>query len=105
MRSGTPSPPSCRSGLAMAGLRPMPEYRRCRSYALRRPPDEPVVERLIRAIDIRRIDPATAGLEYMHNAADHPSIINPRLAACVGRQKWGKPGKLIFCQPETIATH
>ena len=27
------------------------------------------------AIDIRRVDPAAAGLQNMHDAADHPSVI------------------------------
>ena len=73
--------------------------------ALRGPPDEPVVERLVRAVDIWRVDPAATGLQYVHDAADNPPVIDPRLASCVGRQKWSKPTKLIFRQPETIANY
>ena len=54
------------------------------------------------AIDIRRVDPAAAGLQDVHDAADNPPVIDPRLASSVGRQKWGEPRKLIFRQPETI---
>src|SRR4051794_22535043 len=38
--------------------------------ALRGPPDEPVVQRLVRAIDIGCVDPAAAGLQYVHDATD-----------------------------------
>jgi hypothetical protein len=65
-------------------------------YALRGPPDKPVVERFVRAIDIRRIDPATARLQDVHDAADNPPIIDPRLASRISRQQWREPGKLIF---------
>ena len=57
----------------------MPEYQRVDPYALRGLPDKPVVERFVRAIDIRRIDPATARLQDVHDAADNPPIIDPRL--------------------------
>ena len=57
----------------------------------------------MRAVDIWRVDPAATGLQYVHDAADNPPVIDPRLASCVGRQKWSKPTKLIFRQPETIA--
>ena len=59
----------------------------------------------MRAIDIRRIDPAAAGLQHVHDAADNPPVIDPRLASRIGRQKWGEPRKLIFRQPETIAIY
>jgi hypothetical protein len=41
------------------------------------PPDIPVVERFVRAIDIRRIDPAAGKLQDVHDAADNPPIIGP----------------------------
>ena len=59
----------------------------------------------MRAIDIRRVDPAAAGLQHMHDAADNAPVIDPRLASRIARQKWGEPRKLILCQPETIAIH
>ena len=73
--------------------------------ALGRPPDEAVVERLARSVDRRRIDPAPARLQHMHDAADHPPVIDPRLAARVRRKQRLKPRKLILGEPETIAIH
>jgi hypothetical protein len=49
-------------------------------YALRGPADEPVIERLVRPVDGRCIDPAPARLQHLNDAADYPSIIDPRLA-------------------------
>ncbi len=57
------------------------------------------------AINIRRVDPAAAGLQDVHDAADNPPVIDPRLASSVGRQKWSEPRKLVFRQPETIAIY
>jgi hypothetical protein len=41
----------------------------------------------------------------MHNAADDPTIIDPRLAARIGRQQPFEPRELILGQPEMIAIH
>ena len=68
--------------------------------ALRRPADEAVVERLVRAVDARRIDPAPAGLQDVDDPADHPAIIDPRLASCVGRQVRLDPRELLVRKPE-----
>src|SRR5271169_4442490 len=73
--------------------------------AFRRPSHEAIIQRLARAVDARRVDPTTAGLQNVHNAADHPSVIDPRLASRIGRKKRLKPSKLILRQPETIAIH
>lgn len=73
--------------------------------ALGRPSDEAVVERLPRSVDPRRIDPAPARLQYMHDAADDPPVTDPRLAARVLRKQRLKPRKLNFAEPETIAIH
>jgi hypothetical protein len=35
----------------------------------------------------------------MHNAADHPAVVDPRLAASVGRQKRLQPRELVVGQP------
>jgi len=74
-------------------------------HAVRRPADEAVVKCLAQAINVRRIDPAAAGLEDVDNAANHPSIIDARLASRVGRQKRLKPRKLIIREPKEIANH
>ena len=46
--------------------------------AFRRPPHEPVVERLSRTAARRCIDPATARFDHMDDAADHPPVIDLR---------------------------
>src|SRR4249920_3958798 len=105
MRSDAPSPPNCRSGFALAGLLLTPKYRRCRPIRPSQPIGEPVVECLVRTIDIWRIDPAAAGLQHVHDAADDTPVVDPRFTSRIARQKWGKPRKLVFRQPETIAIH
>ena len=54
-------------------------------HALRRPTDVAVVEGLVRAIEARRINPPTARLQNLNDTADHPAVIDPSLASCVGR--------------------
>jgi len=69
------------------------------------PSDEAIVERLARTVGLRRVNPTTAGLQDMHDAADDPTIINPRLAARIGRQQPFEPRELILRQPEMITIH
>jgi hypothetical protein len=71
--------------------------------AFRRPADEAVVERLARSINGGRVDPSAAGFEHVNDAADHPSIIDARLAARVGRKKRLEPRELFIRQPKEIA--
>ena len=66
------------------------------------PADEAVVERLARAVDRRSIDPTAAGLENVNDTADDAAIIDPRLAARVGRKMRLKPRELSFGQPEVM---
>src|SRR5215203_4600738 len=73
-------------------------------HALRGPADIPVIEGLARAMDGRRVDPAGARLQHMDDAADHPPIIDARLASRVGRQVRRDPRELPIRQPEMIAT-
>ena len=54
-------------------------------HALCRPTDVAVVEGLVRPVDARRIDPPSAGFQHVDDAADHPAVIDPSLASCVGR--------------------
>jgi len=68
--------------------------------ALGRPSDKAIVERLSRPVDVRGIDPAATGLQNVDDAADDTAIINPRLAARIGRQKRLKPRELLLGQPE-----
>ena len=72
---------------------------------LGRPPDEAVIEGLARSVDRWRIDPATARLQHVHDAADHSVVINPRLAARVGGQQRPQPSELLFGQPKMIAIY
>ena len=57
-------------------------------HTLGGPADEAVVEGLLGPIHGWCIHPPSAGLQHVHDAADHPPIINPRLAARVGG-RWG----------------
>src|ERR1700722_4287499 len=66
---------------------------------------EAIVERLARTVDTRRVDPAATGLQHMHDAADHPPIIDSRLATCIGRKMQLKPRELPFVQPEAVSIH
>lgn len=56
-----------------------------------------IVERLPRAIDSLGIFPPAPGYQHMHDAADHPTIIDPRLATSVLRQMRLEAGKLESC--------
>src|SRR6185437_17171947 len=69
------------------------------------PTYEPIVECLARAIDGGCVNPAAARLQHMDNATDHPTIIHPRLAACVNRKMWHDPRELPVIQPELISLH
>lgn len=73
--------------------------------AFGRPPNEAIVERLARAVDGRRINPATPGLQHMDDAADDPAVIDPGLAPRIGGKMRLKPRKLAVVQPETVSIH
>lgn len=74
-------------------------------YSFGRPAHEAIVKRLAWAVEERRVRPAATGLQHMHNAADHPAIIDARLAASIGRQMRHKPRELTIVQPEMISIH
>ena len=69
------------------------------------PADIAVVERLLRPVFRRRVDPSTAGLEHVDDAADHAAVINTRLAARVGRKVRRNLQKLRVRQPELVENH
>ena len=73
-----------------------------RPDALGRPTNKAVVERLLRTVDRRRIGPAAARLQNMHDAADHTPVIDPRNATGFVRQQRGKPPELFIAQPEIV---
>ena len=70
--------------------------------AFGRPPHEATIERLARAVDGRGIDPASAGLQHMDDAADDAAIVDPRIAARIRRQVRHEPRKLFLAQPKPI---
>ena len=74
-------------------------------YSFGRPAHEPIVKRLAWAVEERRVRPAATGLQHMHNAADHPAIIDARFPASVSRQMRCKPRELTIVQPEMISIH
>ena len=86
-----------------AGLRERVEH--VGPYALFRPPDEAVVERLSRSVLGRRIDPTAARFQHLYDAADHAPIINARFATRVCRQMRFDLRELRVRQPEPIAIH
>ena len=73
--------------------------------AFGRPAHEAIVERLARTVDARGVDPATTGLQHMHDSANDPAIIHPRFATCVGGKMRLKPRELSFVQPKTVPIH
>ena len=76
-----------------------------RPDALGRPALETVVERLAQAIDRRRVLPSATGDENVDDAADHPAVIDARLAARVGWKIKLKPFKLLVVQPKISLIH
>jgi len=56
------------------------------THALLRPSDEAVVERHPRPEVRRGIHPSAPRFQHVHNAADHPPVVDPLLAARVRRQ-------------------
>ena len=50
------------------------------------PPRKAIVDRRVRTVLRRAILPPTAAPQHMQDAADHPPIVRPFLAAYVGRQ-------------------
>ena len=63
--------------------------------ALRPPAHKPIVERFMRAIVRRGTFPSTLRLHHLDDAADHPSVINPRNATRIRRKKRLKALKLL----------
>lgn len=61
---------------------------------------ETIVERFSWTIDWWCILPPAAGYQDMHDAADHPAIIDAGLAPGIPRKMRPEPGKLGSRQPE-----
>jgi hypothetical protein len=71
-------------------------------YAAFGPADEPVVERLLRPIDIGTVGPAPAALQSMDDPAQHTTIVNTLPATHIRRQKRLDPSPLHIRKPEVI---
>jgi len=70
-----------------------------------RPAHEAIVERLLRPIDLRRVDPATARFQHMDDPTNHAAVIDPWFAAGIGRKMRREPRELPLIQPKLIAIH
>jgi hypothetical protein len=67
------------------------------------PTDEPVIERLLRTVDISAIRPSTATPQGMNDPTQHTTIIHTRLAAHVGRQQRLDSSPLRIGKPKEIS--
>ena len=74
-----------------------------RPHALVRPSYEAIVKP--RPVVRRRINPATAGLQDVHDPADHAPIINASFASRIGGQMGGDLQKLCIRQPKLVPTY
>src|ERR1700674_1347290 len=66
------------------------------------PANEAIVECLLRPIDRRTIGPASPRLQRLNDTAQHASVIDPLLAACVGWQQGRDPSPLRIGKPEKL---
>jgi len=69
------------------------------------PPHEAVIHRLARSVFQWGIGPPTAGDDDLDDAADHPPVIHPPLAAHVDWQQWVDLLPLLVVQPEIPGDH
>jgi hypothetical protein len=67
-----------------------------------RPANEPVVERLLRAIDIRAVCPTASAAKRMHDTTQHTSVIHTRHAAHIRWKQRLDPGPLRIGKPKEI---
>src|SRR6516165_3665740 len=69
------------------------------------PAHKAVIDRCRRTILRRAIAPATAALQYMHDAADDSAIVRPLNAPDIRRQVRLDPLPLLIAQPKQVAAH
>jgi hypothetical protein len=65
------------------------------------PAQEPVVQRLRRAVLARRMPPRATRAQHMDDTAEHTPVVHPRLAASLRRQERRKPPHLRLAQRDT----
>ena len=73
-----------------------------REHAYFTPAFPSVVERLVRAVGARRVSPAQPVPVDEYDAAQHPSVIDARLAVA-SRKERSQPFYLLFRQPKQVA--
>jgi hypothetical protein len=69
------------------------------------PAHKAVIDRCRRTILRRAIAPATAALQYMHDAADDSAIVRPLHAPYIRRQVTLNPLPLLIAQPKQVPAH
>jgi hypothetical protein len=67
------------------------------------PSHEAVIKRLLGSIDVSTVSPTTAAAKGMDNPTQHPTIIDPRFAAYIGREQWLDPSPLRIRKPKEIS--
>jgi len=77
-----------------AGLGQPREYPVPNTFA--RPPDEPVVQRLVRPVMGRGILPSAAQLKNVDDPRYHTTVIDPRNATGIRRQQRRQPPELLI---------
>jgi hypothetical protein len=65
------------------------------------PAQEPVVQRLRRAVLARRMPPRATRAQHMDDTAEHTPVVHPRLAASLRRQERRNPPHLRLAQRDT----
>jgi hypothetical protein len=67
------------------------------------PAHEAIVERLLRPIHVRAVRPAPAAAQGVNDPAQHPAIVDTRLAAHISWQQRRDPLPLRIRKPEEIS--
>jgi hypothetical protein len=73
--------------------------------SLRTPAVEAIIDRLVRSIFRRTVDPSTSGLEHMLDSTQNAQIV-PRLhATAVAWDKRFNPHPLLIAKPKQVCPH
>jgi hypothetical protein len=69
------------------------------------PAHEAIIDRCRRTVLGRAIAPATAALQYMHDAADDSAIVRPLDTPYICRQMRFYPFPLLIAEPKEVLAH
>lgn len=72
-------------------------------YTAFRPADEPIVERLLRSVDIGAVGPTATGSQGMNNPAQYTTVINTLHSPHIRGQKRSDPAPLRIRKPKEIS--